>query len=386
MKTILSFCLIAMIISFSSCGQSGSQQKLSANKNDIKVGGSCEGCEAIYESPVPFKDLKSVVTLPDYNEPGTKMEISGTIYKYDGKTPAPDVVLYVYHTDQTGQYTPKKNATGWGKRHGYIRGWIKTDAKGKYKFYTLRPAPYPGGNAAAHIHPIIKEPGKSDYWIDEYVFDDDPLVTADFKNKMPRRGGMGVIKLHKENGILAGHRDIILGLNIPDYPKENTSALSSGLKIGSNCPAFDPLHISGVDAGKKACPMCKYGYGEGIMIWINNPSVSAISSFTIMLENEIQKRGIRNFRVFLVYMKPPSEEEGVAIKKLISWTSQMNIRNVAVTLVPSATDEKTSIAYKINPSPEIMNTVFVYKKRKVADKFINIDYNEASFEKIMKEF
>ncbi len=375
-----------MIISFSSCGQISSQQKLSVNKNEIKVGGSCEGCEAIYESPVPFEDLKSVVTLPDFNETGPQVEISGTVYKADGKTLAPNVVLYIYHTDQTGHYSPKGNATGWGKRHGYIRGWVKTNAKGEYKFYTLRPAAYPEGNAAAHIHAIVKEHGKSDYWIDEYVFDDDPLVSPDFKNKMPQRGGVGVINLQNKNGILTGHRDIILGLNIPDYPKQNASAFSSGLEVGSNCPAFDPLHISGTDAGKKACPMCKYGYGEGLIIWINDPSISIISSFAIMLDNEIQKRGLKNFRVFLVYIKPQSEEEDAAIKKLISWTSQMNIRNVAVTIVPSATDEKTAGAYNINPSPNVFNTVFIYKKRHIADKFINIDYDEASFEKIMKVF
>ncbi len=283
------------------------------------------------------------LTLPDFKETGPQMEISGTVYKADGKTPAPDVVLYIYHTNQTGHYSPKGNATGWGKRHGYIRGWVKTNAKGEYKFYTLRPAPYPGGNVASHIHPVIKEPGKSGYWIDEYVFDDDPLVNPDFRNKMPQRGGMGVIKLQNKNGILIGHRDIILGLNIPGYPKENASKYSSGLEIGSNCPAFDPLHISGAYAGKKTCLMCKYGYGEGIMIWINNSSVSTVSSFATMFENEIQKRGLKNFRVFLVYIKPQSEKEDVAIKKLISWASQMNIRNEAVTMVPSATDKKQQV-------------------------------------------
>ncbi len=219
MKIIFPFCLAAMIISLNSCGQSGSQQKLSANKIEIKVGGSCEGCEAVYETPTPFTDLKAVVTLPDFNETGPKIEISGIIYKADGKTVAPGIILYIYHTDQTGHYSSKENAKGWGKRHGYIRGWLKTNAKGEYKFYTLRPAPYPGGKAAAHIHATIKESGKIAYWIDEYLFSDDPLVTADFKDKTPQRGGMGVIALQKINGILTGHRDIILGLRVPDYPR-----------------------------------------------------------------------------------------------------------------------------------------------------------------------
>ena len=229
MKTILSLCFAALTVSFSSCGQSSSQQKLSGDTNEIKVGGSCEGCEAIYESPVPFRGLESVVTLPDFDEPGPKMEISGTIYKPDRKTPAPGIVLYIYHTDQAGNYAIKKDAKGWGKRHGYIRGWLKTNAKGEYKLFTLRPAPYPGGKAAAHIHAIIKEPGKSDYWIDEYLFDDDPLVTPDFRNNMPRRGGLGVIKLQNKNGMLTGYRDIILGLHVPGYPKENASGNSSEL-------------------------------------------------------------------------------------------------------------------------------------------------------------
>ncbi|MEO8111108.1 MAG: hypothetical protein ABI594_13780 [Ginsengibacter sp.] len=386
MKTILSLSLVALIISFNSCGQTNSQEKINADKNEIKVGGSCEGCEAIYESPVPFKDLKNVTSLPDYDEPGPKMEVSGIVYKADGKTPAPGIILYVYHTDQTGRYSANANAKGWGKRHGYVRGWIKTNAKGEYKFYTLRPASYPQGNAAAHIHATVKEPGKSAYWIDEYLFDDDTLVTVDVKNKLPKHGGMGVIKLHNQNGILTGHRNIILGLNIPDYPHENVSAYSSGLAIGSNCPAFDPLHISGADAGKKACPMCKYGTGEGLMIWINNPSLPAVSSFVTLLDNEMQKKGANNFRVFLMYMKPAAEQQDAAIKKLTSWTTQMNIRNVAVTLVPSTTDATTAKVYNINSSPNIINTVFIYKKRKVADKFINIDYTQSSFEKIMKEF
>src|SRR5258705_428343 len=83
---------------------------------------------------VPFEKLTNAATLPDYNEPGPKLEISGVVYQRDGKTPAKDVVVYVYHTDQTGHYTPASDAKGWGKRHGRIRGWVKTDKNGFYHF------------------------------------------------------------------------------------------------------------------------------------------------------------------------------------------------------------------------------------------------------------
>jgi protocatechuate 3,4-dioxygenase beta subunit len=191
--------------------------------NEIKVGGRCEGCEAVYESPVSFALLNEVDTLPDFNEPGPKIEISGIIYHRDGKTPAKDVILYVYHTNQKGLYSKKENdpsfrQDGWAKQHGYIRGWIKTDANGFYKFYTLIPASYPNSNNPKHIHPTIKEPGKSEYWIDEFVFDDDHLLPEEERTRTKPVGGNGVLKTEMKDGILKAKRDIILGLNVTDYP------------------------------------------------------------------------------------------------------------------------------------------------------------------------
>ncbi len=64
------------------------------NTSEKSVGGPCEGCEAIYESPVPFDQLDHIDTIENFNEPGPKLEISGTIFHRDGKTPAKDVVMY----------------------------------------------------------------------------------------------------------------------------------------------------------------------------------------------------------------------------------------------------------------------------------------------------
>lgn len=189
---------------------------LSIGANAQHVGGSCEGCEAIFE--FGSKKLSWKDTLPDFKEPGPKLEISGTIYQKDGKTPAKDVILYIYHTDQKGEYPQKGNETGWGIRHGYLRGWIKTNADGKYKFYTLRPASYPDTRAPQHIHPVIKEPSKNEYYIDEYLFTDDPFLDAKERAQQQRRGGSGIVTLSKKtDGTWVGKRDIVLGLNIPRY-------------------------------------------------------------------------------------------------------------------------------------------------------------------------
>ncbi|HUS03376.1 MAG TPA: hypothetical protein VMY77_16665 [Chitinophagaceae bacterium] len=210
-----SLILFIALISFTGCSQTSNQK----NKVSQHVGGHCEGCEAIYESPVALEKLSNTITLPDYNEKGPRIEISGIVYNRDGKTPAKDVVIYVYHTDQTGHYSGKGNETGWGKRHGYIRGWLKTNERGEYKFYTLSPAAYPERKAPQHIHVTIKEPDKNEYYLDSYLFDDDPLLLPDERARNKNIGGDGIVRLRSENGIWKAKRDIILGLHVQDYPK-----------------------------------------------------------------------------------------------------------------------------------------------------------------------
>ena len=185
MKPLCLFLFIACN-SLTACSQNNST-KNTKQEYKTQVGGGCEGCEAIYECPVPFEQLNNVDTLPDFNDPGPKIEISGIVYQKDGKTPAANVVLYVYHTDQTGVYPVKGNEKGWAKRHGYIRGWIKTDKNGAYKFYTLVPASYPNSKNPKHIHPTIKETDKNEYWIDEYLFEGDPYLQYE-KSDRPATG------------------------------------------------------------------------------------------------------------------------------------------------------------------------------------------------------
>jgi len=179
------------------------------------VGGPCEDCELIFEG-MPSA-LSWQTQIASANEPGVPLTISGTIYQRDGKTPASNVILYVYHTDHKGFYSPASGQRI-ARKHGHLRGWMRTGKDGRYEFRTIRPAAYPKRNNPEHIHPIIKEEGLKEYWIDEYLFLDDPLLTASEKARQEKRGGSGIISLSKNSkGEWIGKRDIILGLNIPGY-------------------------------------------------------------------------------------------------------------------------------------------------------------------------
>src|SRR5690349_5620246 len=162
-----------VVVHIAGCAQS-------SKKSDSVVGSACEDCQMMFDG-MP-QDLSWQTTIAGPDEPGEPLIMKGIIYKKDGKTPAPDVILYVYHTDNKGLYSPAPKQT-LAKRHGHLRGWVKSDANGRYEFKTIRPASYPNSTNPQHIHPLIKEPGLTLYWIDEFLFDDDPLLANQEKTR-----------------------------------------------------------------------------------------------------------------------------------------------------------------------------------------------------------
>lgn len=187
------------------------------NQNTARLaGGPCEGCEAVFE--YGDKKLSPVDTLPDFQKSENKLKVEGIVYLPDGKTPAEDVIVYFYHTNREGIYASEKNAKGWARRHGYNRGWIKTDENGYYAFYTIKPGSYPNSNIPAHIHFTVLEPDGKYYYIADCNFKGDIFLTdREINPDSPRGGNSGLLDLKQEGNLLTGTRNIILGKNIPDY-------------------------------------------------------------------------------------------------------------------------------------------------------------------------
>lgn len=184
------------------------------------VGGGCDGCELMYIG-MPQK-INAVDTSPGWNEEGQQLMVTGTVFQQDGRTPAKDVVIYYWHTDNDGYYSPAPGMDERVKRHGHIRGWVKTGPDGKYAIKTIRPAPYPKDMLPAHIHLSVKEPAvANEYYTDEINFEGDTLLVAHFRKYPPEnRGGSGVVKVQLKDGRQVAEHNIVLGLNIPYYPKK----------------------------------------------------------------------------------------------------------------------------------------------------------------------
>ncbi len=130
------------------------------------------------------------MTISPQNEPGDALQVSGTVYGPDGKTPIAGATVYVYHTDIRGYYSHDSRS---GSSNPRIKGTMRTNAEGQYAYRSIRPGPYPGSRVPAHIHYLVSAPGYRQK-VFEIVFDDDPFVTADIRARAKRENSIYSIK------------------------------------------------------------------------------------------------------------------------------------------------------------------------------------------------
>jgi len=383
MERALNFGLILLfLITFSSCnGQTTSETENNTDRtqdNNI-VGGGCDGCELMYVG-IP-ENIKSVDTSSAWEEKGQRLLVTGKILKLDGKTPVPNVIVYYWQTDNKGYYSGGKGKT---EKHGHIRGWIKSDEQGNYFIYTIRPANYPNSDMPAHIHLSIKEPNiKDEYYTDDLVFDDDVKLNSTLRKKLENRAGSGVLRPLIDNKMQVAEHNIILGLNIPNYPTSSNNEIKSGLEIGEDNPSFTPFHAWGPDKGTKTCPVCKYGRYHGIVFFVgNNPNWTEIKEWLVFLENENIKRE-KYLKAYFVYGNENNYNKSNRQTELEKLGSELNIEKMALTFVPSFSDTESEVYLnKINPNAE--STIIIYRNRNIIGKFVNLKPTKESKTEVSK--
>ncbi len=150
--------------------------------------------------------LTSSARIAPVDEPGTPLVIHGRVFQRDGQTPAANIIVFAYHTDANGHYdVPSAGPHSWR-----LRGWVKTDADGRFQFATIRPAPYPSRRQAAHVHLSLEGPGvaRQDAGL---LFEGDPFLTAGEKQDAAKAGRFGEVRPVQEK---AGVQHVSLDLRI----------------------------------------------------------------------------------------------------------------------------------------------------------------------------
>lgn len=368
-------------LNFSSCNSQNTKKETETLSDDFD-----NSMPFYYKMPIK---LSATDTSAAFKEKGQKILLTGTVYQIDGKTPASNVILYYYQTNTKGIYATKESEernmpkNKLGHTHGYIRGWVKTDEQGNYSIYTIKPETYPSRDQPAHVHITVNEKNRDEpYYIDDFVFDNDRLLTTQWRKNMENRGGTGVIRFVEKDHIWIGERNIYLGLNIPDYPIEEISQKRSGKNIGEDIISFTPFHAYGADKGTKTCPICKYGWYHGILYFVGNkPNWNDVKDWLTFLDTESQKRE-EYLKVYFIYGNNLNYDKDTRMKELEKLGTELGLKKVALTFVPSFNDKPSEVHLnKINPNTE--NTFLIYKRSKVIDKYVDLKPNPQNFNKII---
>jgi len=152
--------------------------------------------------------ISNTDTIPDFRSKTNQLKLTGIIYQSDGVTPAKDVILFIEQPDEDGDFELRNLGNA---RYVFHRSWVKTDADGRYTFYTFVPGNDRRYNQLQQIFPVIKEPSKPEYQLETFLFNDDPLLTKRCGKTILRKSDASrILTPKKEDGILVAEKNIVL--------------------------------------------------------------------------------------------------------------------------------------------------------------------------------
>lgn len=205
MKYLFTLCFFTLFVTFQNSVSAQQTIDLSEDEKEAYL-----ERHPIYDYNI--LELSASDSIPDFASKQQKLKITGIIYKSDGVTPAEDVILYIEQADEDGDFDLRKHND---KRYAHYRGWIKTNADGRYTFYTFIPGGDRRYNQLQQLFLAIKEPLKPNYNLESFLFDKDPLLTALCRKKISKKGDPSrILKPIKKGEILVVEKNIVLESNL----------------------------------------------------------------------------------------------------------------------------------------------------------------------------
>jgi protocatechuate 3,4-dioxygenase beta subunit len=125
-------------------------------------------------------------------EPGERLVFTGRVLDYGGR-PLAKAAVIAYHADRNGLY----NRRGSDTRVPRLRGVAVTDARGGFRFSTVRPGAYPDGSEPAHLHVAVLAPAHEVRHV-EYWFEGDPLLTERHRSQAARGSSAVIVPLSRD--------------------------------------------------------------------------------------------------------------------------------------------------------------------------------------------
>ena len=106
-----------------------------------------------------------------------------------------------------------------------------------------------------------------------------------------------------------------------------------------------------------------------VQIWVHLDTEENAASLAVKLQDLIRKvrqNGAKAYG-FVIWTDPASKD------KLVKLAEDKKIEDIALCYLPEKQRENYLRLYKVEPSEKLRNIIFVYRNKKVAHKFVNLD-------------
>jgi hypothetical protein len=159
-------------------------------------------------------------------------------------------------------------------------------------------------------------------------------------------------------------------------PFLNADEIKSGPQVGEKVRAFQPLHVTGLDKGKKRCLVCKSGNNPAVMIFARSitDEVTALIKRLDSITGHNEDGGLISFVVFL--SDDPDMES-----KLRDLAKRERIQRTTLALDTSAGPDD----YKLPKEASVTVVLFVQKDVKANFVFSNGSIPNDMIETILDE-
>lgn len=152
-----------------------------------------------------------------------------------------------------------------------------------------------------------------------------------------------------------------------------------GLPISSSAPSFMPFHITGPHAGRKACPLCVYGLGPQLQVWLEESKLPFLADFVKEVDGLAQRSPLEpgqkkdGFTPYLVVSSTKGGQLSPGSVKLIkSW----KLKRVFATSVPGWEDPETARLYGHSSKDKPASRAYLVINRRVFKRWENVDQRQ----------
>lgn len=149
--------------------------------------------------------------------------------------------------------------------------------------------------------------------------------------------------------------------------------VNSGLNKGEDVSPFHPNHFAGPLANSTTCFPCTFQNRPQVQVWVTGDRMENVAKIASTLGAAMKKNEKAEFKALVVFVGEGAQAEKAKAAGLALVKAE-GLKGLAMATI-SPTNEAIK-AYKINLSPDVKNTVLVYKNWKVQDKLVNLTADE----------